>query len=129
MSNRENFTTGAKWEDTVGYCRAVKIGNILEISGTTAAKGGEILHKDDAYLQAKEIINIAQEVIQKAGGQLSDVIRTRMYLTDIKDWESVAKAHGEAFADIKPATTLVEVSGLVDPDMLVEIEFSVYLQE
>ena len=126
---RKNYTTGAKWEDIVGYCRAVQVGNILEVSGTTAARDGEILHKGDAYKQTKEIINIAKGVIEKAGGSLADVIRTRVYVTNISDWEAVGKAHGEAFIDIKPASTMVEVSGLVDPDMLVEIEFSVYLRD
>jgi len=126
---RENFKSGAQWEEIVGYSRAVKIGNVLEVSGTTSVREGEIVHKNDAYLQAKEIITIADEYIQKAGGSLSDVVRTRMYVTDIKDWEKGGKAHGEAFKDIKPVTTLVEVSGFVDPDMLVEIEFTAYLRD
>ena len=124
---RKNYTTGAKWEDIVGYCRAVQVGNVLEISGTTAAKEGEILFKGDAYGQAKFIIELASKVLQDAGGSLKDVIRTRMYVTDVKQWEAVGKAHGEFFSDIKPASTMVEVSGLVDPDMLVEIEFSAIL--
>ena len=124
---RKNYTTGAKWEDIVGYCRAVQVGNILEISGTTAAKDGEILHKGDAYGQARYIIELASKVLQDAGGSLKDVIRTRMYVTDVKEWEAVGKAHGEFFSEIKPASTMVEVSGLVDPDMLVEIEFSAIL--
>lgn len=126
---RENFKSGARWEEIVGYCRAVKIGNVIEVSGTTSVRNGAIIHKDDAYLQAKEIISIAEKYIQKAGGSLSDVVRTRTYVTNIEDWEKVGKAHGEAFQDIMPATTLVEVSKLVDPDMLVEIEFTAYLRD
>lgn len=125
--NRKNYTTGAKWENIVGYSRAVRIGNVLEIAGTTSVRDGQLVHPDDAYAQAKEIISIAEGVLAEAGGSLNDIVRTRIYVTNIKDWEKVGKAHGEAFASIKPATTLVEVSGLVDPKMLVEIEFTAYL--
>lgn len=125
---RTNFTSGAPWEDKVGYCRAVRIGNILEISGTTAVKDGKVIHKGDAYLQTKRIMEIASETLAKAGATFSDVIRTRMFLTDINDWELVAKAHGEVFKSIKPATTLVGVSAFVDSAMLVEIEFTAYLR-
>ena len=127
MTNRKNFTTGAPWESKVGYSRAVKVGNLIEISGTTAVKNGEIVHSDNAYLQTKVIIDIANKVLEEAGGSLTDVVRTRMYITNIKFWEDVAKAHGEAFAEIKPATTLVEIKGLVDEKMLVEIEFTAIL--
>lgn len=126
--DRHNFTSGAPWENIVGYSRAVRIGNIVEVSGTTSVQNGKVLHPKDPYLQTKEIIKIAQASIEDAGGQLSDVIRTRMYVTDISHWESIGKAHGEAFADIKPATTMVEVSRLIDTDMLVEIEFTAYLR-
>jgi len=124
---RQNYTTGAKWESIVGYCRAVKIGNTIEVSGTTSVKDGSVLHPNDAYQQAKHIISIAQGVLEQAGASLKDVVRTRMYVTKISDWEAVGKAHGEAFNDIKPATTLVEVSALIDPEMLVEIEFTAIL--
>jgi len=126
--DRKNYTSGAPWEKIVGYSRAVRIGNILEVSGTTSVQEGKVLHRNDPYLQTKEIIKIAQTVIENAEGQLSDVIRTRMYVTDINHWEAIGKAHGEAFADIKPATTMVEVSRLIDADMLVEIEFTAYLR-
>jgi len=129
MSKRINYTSGAKWEDLVGYSRAVQVGNIIEIAGTTAVRDGVVVHKNDPYNQAKTIIEIASETLTKAGASLNDVIRTRMFITNIRDWEEIAKAHGEFFKDIKPATTLVEVSGFVDPDMLVEIEFSVYLAD
>ncbi len=128
MADRQNYTSGAPWEDIVGYSRAVRIGNLLEVSGTTSVRDGNVLHPDSPYLQTKEIIKIAQTVIEKAGGQLSDVIRTRMYVTDISHWEAIAKAHEEVFGDIKPATTMVEVSRLIDADMLVEIEFTAYLR-
>lgn len=110
-----------------GYCRAVRIGNVIEVSGTTAVKDGKVLHVSDAYSQTKAIIGIAQKALCEAGAELTDVIRTRMYVTDISNWEKVTQAHGEFFRDIKPTTTLVEVSALIDPDMLVEIEFSAYL--
>ena len=128
-TERTNYTTGSPWESKVGYSRAVKIGPVLEISGTTSVREGEILHKSDAYRQALEIILIAQEVLEVAGASLADVIRTRMYVTKIADWEAVGKAHSEAFSDINPATTLVEVSNFVNPDMLVEIEFTAYLTD
>jgi len=129
MSGRQNISSGAKWEDIVGYSRAVKIGNVVEVSGTVAARGGEILHKGNPYLQAKEIINIAEAALAKAGASLSDVVRTRMYVTHVNYWEEVGRAHGEIFKNIKPVTTMLIVSGLVDPEMLVEIEFTALLQE
>lgn len=125
--DRQNFSTGAKWEDIVGYSRAVKIGNVIEVSGTTSVLNGKVHHPRNAYLQTQHIINIAEKVLKEAGASLSDVVRTRMYVTDVALWEKVGQAHGEAFKEIKPATTLVEISALIDPDMLVEIEFTAYL--
>ena len=125
---RENFSSGAKWEEIVGYSRAVKVGQHIEISGTTSVDSGIVLHPGNAYLQTKEIIKIAQNVLERAGAKLDHVVRTRTYVTDISHWEMVAKAHGEAFKNIKPATTLVEVSALIDPDMLVEIEFTALVE-
>lgn len=125
--NRKNYTTGAKWEDIVGYCRAVQVGSVLEISGTTSVIDGEVSPKDDYYGQTKRIIEIAEGVLKDAGVDLSHVVRTRIYVTDISKWEDVGRAHGEYFKTIKPASTMVEVSGLVDPDMLVEIEFTAHL--
>ena len=119
---RESYTSGASWEDKVGYTRAVKIGNFIEVSGTTAIKDGVLTGKNDAYAQAHCIFTIIKEAIEGLGGQLEDVIRTRMYVTDINYWEEVGKAHGYFFKNIKPVTTLVEVSSLIDPEMLVEIE-------
>lgn len=124
MAERKNYSSGAPWESIVGYSRAVQVGNLIELSGTTAVRNGLPVHPNDAYLQAKEIFAIAKETLEKAGASFSDVVRTRMYVTNIKDWEAVGKAHGEVFESIRPATTLVEVSAFVDPAMLVEIEFS-----
>jgi enamine deaminase RidA (YjgF/YER057c/UK114 family) len=126
---RTNYSTGAKWESIVGYSRAVRIGNVIEIAGTTSVVDGQFVHEGDAYNQTKTIIEIAEKVLNQAGAALTDVIRTRMYVTRISDWEAVGRAHGEAFGEIRPATTLVEVKGLVDDRMLVEIEFTAYLSE
>ncbi len=129
MSTRKNVSSGAVWEDVVGYSRAVRIGSVVEVAGTTSAKDGEVLHIGNPYLQAKEIIEIAKTALLSAGASLSDVVRTRMYVKDISHWEEIGKAHGEYFKDIKPVTTLVEVSNFVHPDMLVEIEFIARLSD
>ena len=122
MMQRRNYSSGAKWEDIVGYSRAVQIGNTLEVSGTVAVDDTGIVGKGDFYEQAKFIIQKIEKVMVQAGFTLKDVVRTRMYVTDISQWEQVGKAHGEFFGAIKPATSMVEVSGLIDPDHLVEIE-------
>ncbi|MBN8575746.1 MAG: RidA family protein [Cytophagales bacterium] len=119
---RVNYSTGAKWEDIVGYCRAVQIGNTVEISGTVASDGNQVIAKGDFYGQTRYIIEKIEGVLTKAGFALSDVVRTRIYVTDISNWEAVGKAHGEFFKNIKPVTSMVEVSGLIAPDYLVEIE-------
>jgi enamine deaminase RidA (YjgF/YER057c/UK114 family) len=125
MSSRKNYTTGAKWEGIVGYCRAVQVGNVLEVSGTTAVdEQSEIVGKGSAYKQTRYIFEKIEKVLKQAGMEMKDVVRTRMYVTDIKQWEEVGKAHGEFFKNIKPASSMVEVSGLIDPDLLVEIEVS-----
>ena len=121
---RTNYSTGAKWEDIVGYCRAVKIGNTLEVSGTVATEGSDVVAKGDFYGQTKFIIEKIEKVLKQAGFELKDVVRTRTFVTDISKWEAVGKAHGEFFKDIKPVTSLVEVCALIDPDFLVEIEVS-----
>jgi enamine deaminase RidA (YjgF/YER057c/UK114 family) len=126
---RQNVTSGAPWEDRVGYCRAVKKGPFIEVAGTTAMLNGELQGVGDAYTQTKVIIEIMVKAIRELGGDLTDVVRTRMFITRIKDFEVVGKAHGEYFKDIKPASTLVEVSALVHPDMLVEIEMSAIIAE
>ncbi len=127
---RVNISTGAKWEDIVGYSRAVKIGNIVEVTGTVATDGsGEIVGKNDVYIQTKFIIIKVEKVLEQLGAKLSDVIRTRIFTTDISKWEEIGKAHGEFFGQIKPCTTMVEVSALIDKEYLVEIEFSAVLSE
>jgi enamine deaminase RidA (YjgF/YER057c/UK114 family) len=123
MNTRKNYTTGAKWEDIVGYCRAVQVGNVLEVSGTTAVdEQSNIVGKGSAYEQTRYIFEKIEKVLFQAGMELKDVVRTRMYVTDIKQWEEVGRAHGEFFKSIKPASSMVEVSGLIDADLLVEIE-------
>lgn len=120
---RTNYSSGAKWEDIVGYSRAVKVGNIIEVTGTVAVDENSLLvAKDDAYGQTKFIIQKIEAVLQKAGASLRDVVRTRMFVTDISRWEEYGKAHGEFFASIKPCTSMIEVKGLIAPEYLIEIE-------
>jgi enamine deaminase RidA (YjgF/YER057c/UK114 family) len=121
---RKNITTNAPWEKKVGYSRAVRMGNTIEVSGTVAIKENKVVGKDDPYLQTKRILEIIDEVLQEAGANMKDVVRTRIYVTNITAWEEVGRAHGEVFKDIMPATSMVEVSQLIDPDYLVEIEVS-----
>lgn len=122
MSKRENISSGSKYEPTIGFSRAVKVGNIIAISGTAPIKDGKVAG-DDAYTQTKRCIEIAAESLAKAGASLDNIVRTRVMLTNIKDWEAAAKAHGEAFGAIRPACTFVQVAGLIDPAWLVEMEF------
>ncbi len=122
MANRMNISSAAKWESIIGYSRAVRIGNIIEVSGTAPIENGKTLFPGNAYEQTKACINIIEKALAEAGATLQDVIRTRMFVTDISKWEEFGKAHGEFFADIKPATSMVEVKSLISPDMLIEIE-------
>jgi len=125
---RTNYSSGAKWEDIVGYSRAVKVGNIIEVTGTVAIDENNLLvGKDDAYGQAKFIIEKIERVLQQAGSSLRDVVRTRMFVTDISRWEEYGKAHGEFFSTIKPCTSMIEVSGLIAPEYLIEIEATAIL--
>lgn len=120
---RTNYSSGAKWEDIVGYSRAVKIGNTIEVTGTVAVdENSQLVGLNDAYAQTKFIIEKIAAVLQRAGASLEDVVRTRMFVTDISRWEEYGKAHGEFFSTIKPCTSMIEVKGLIAPEYLIEIE-------
>jgi enamine deaminase RidA (YjgF/YER057c/UK114 family) len=129
MSTRTNYSSGAKWEDIVGYSRAVKIGNIIEVTGTVAVDdNSQLVGENSAYEQTKFIIQKIEKVLQRAGASLKDVVRTRLFVIDISRWEEYGKAHGEFFAVIKPCTSMIEVKGLIDPTYLIEIEATAILQ-
>jgi enamine deaminase RidA (YjgF/YER057c/UK114 family) len=120
--DRINYSSGAKWEDIVVYSRAVQVGDHLEVAGTVATDDKGVVGKGDPYKQTQFILNKIEKVLQQAGFSMKDVVRTRMFVTDISRWEEIGKAHGEFFREIKPVTSMVEVSALIDPDYLVEIE-------
>lgn len=127
MEKRISITSGTPWEDKIGYSRAVRIGKLIEVSGTAAVDRDKIIAPSDPYKQTKFIIQKIEKALNDAGGSLNDVVRTRIYVTNIKDWDSVGRAHGEFFKNIKPVTTMVEVKSLIDPNFVVEIEATAYL--
>ncbi|MBK7318119.1 RidA family protein [Candidatus Villigracilis affinis] len=130
MTKRINISSGAKWEDIVGYSRAVRVGNMIEVAGTTAVdERGEIVGVNNPYEQTKYILAKIESALIEAGASMKDVVRTRMFVTDISKWEEIGKAHGEFFKEIKPAASMIEVKGLINPELLVEIEVTAVLSE
>jgi enamine deaminase RidA (YjgF/YER057c/UK114 family) len=127
---RHNISSGSAWEKTVGYSRAVRVGNLIEVAGTTAVdERGEVVGKDDPYRQAQYVLEKIGRALAEAGAGFENVIRTRMFVTDIDRWEAVGRAHGEVFGEIRPASTLVQVASLVRADLLVEIEATAVVAE
>ncbi len=127
MKTRINYSSGAVWEDIVGYSRAVRVGDLVEISGTASVEGDKVIGVEDPYEQTKVIIEKFSSVLKEAGGSLNDIVRVRIYVINIDHWEKISKAFSEYFHTIKPAATLVEVSSLISPELLVEMEATAML--
>jgi enamine deaminase RidA (YjgF/YER057c/UK114 family) len=124
---RKNISSGSPWEDIVGYSRAVKVGNIIEVAGTTAMDGENLVGKADVYAQTIFIFKKIEKALKDAGAGMDDVVRTRMYVTDISQWEDIGRAHAQFFKNVKPVATMVEVSKLINEDLLIEIEVTTVL--
>lgn len=128
MTERIRVTTGSPWEQVVGYSRAIRVGNMVEVAGTTSMKDGEIIGKGNAYQQTIHILKTIEDALIKVGARMEDVVRTRMFVTDISMWEEIGRAHGEFFKEIRPVATMVEVKALIDPELLVEIEVKAIIE-
>ena len=128
MTNRRRISSGARWETVVGYSRAVRVGPHIWVAGTTAlGSDGELVGRGDAYAQARQALGNIEAALRQAGASLADVVRTRIFVRDMADWDAIGRAHGESFGATRPACTMVEVSGLIEQDMLVEIEADAYV--